>query len=163
VHELSRVAPAFVEMAHRIVWCVVATVDRSGAPRTRVLHPIWEWDGERLQGWIATSPNSPKAADLAREPRISLTYWAPDHDTCTAECSATWQDDAEDRRRGWERFAHGPAPVGYDPSIIPQWTSPEADEFGLLHLRPSRLRLMPGSLMLAGRGELLTWRSDAGA
>jgi hypothetical protein len=56
--QLSTVAPRFVEMAHRIVWCVAATTDTAGRPRTRVLHPIWEWDGQSLTGWIATSPNS---------------------------------------------------------------------------------------------------------
>jgi hypothetical protein len=39
---LETVAPAFVETAHRIVWCTVATVDGRGRPRTRILHPIWE-------------------------------------------------------------------------------------------------------------------------
>ena len=28
--DLARVAPAFVEMAHRIVWATVATVDPQG-------------------------------------------------------------------------------------------------------------------------------------
>jgi hypothetical protein len=51
--------------------------------------------------------------------------------------------------------------VGYDPSIIPAWTSPEADAFGILHLAPTRLRVMPGSLMLRGEGELLAWREPA--
>ncbi len=64
--ELSTVAPAFVEMAHRIVWAGVATVDRRGRPRTRILHPIWEWDGERLVGWIGTSQSPVKASHLAR-------------------------------------------------------------------------------------------------
>lgn len=74
VHDLTTVAPAFVEMAHRIVWCVAATTDTSGNPSTRVLHPVWEWDGEQLTGWIATSPLSPKAEHLARTPSVSLTY-----------------------------------------------------------------------------------------
>jgi hypothetical protein len=30
MHELTQVAPAFVEMAHRIVWCSAATVDTKG-------------------------------------------------------------------------------------------------------------------------------------
>ena len=42
--DLACVAPAFVELAHRIVWGTVATVDPEGRPRTRILHPIWEWD-----------------------------------------------------------------------------------------------------------------------
>ena len=94
MHPLSTVAPEFVEMAHRIVWCVVGTTDAGGLPRTRVLHPIWEWDGHELTGWIATSPNSPKAADLSVMPEMSITYWAPNHDTCTADCGATFEQSA---------------------------------------------------------------------
>ena len=53
---LTETAPSFVDMAHQIVWCSVATVDRRGRPRSRVLHPIWQWDGQSLHGWIATGP-----------------------------------------------------------------------------------------------------------
>lgn len=132
---------------------------RRAAPRTRILHPIWAWDGGTLRGWIATSPLSPKAADLAHEPSVSLTYWDPTHDTCTADCATAWEDGAEERRAGWERFANGPAPVGYDPSIVPPWTSPDVPAFGILRLEPRRLRVMPGSVMLEGRGDVLTWRA----
>ncbi len=38
----------FLDIAHRIVWASVATVDRRDRPRSRVLHPIWERDGDRL-------------------------------------------------------------------------------------------------------------------
>ena len=58
---------------------------------------------------------------------------------------------------GWHRFADAPAPVGYSPSVIPGWEEPTSPAFGVLRLLPHRLRLMPGSLMLAGEGELLTW------
>jgi len=159
MNTLDTVAPAFVEMAHRIVWCVAATTDADGGPRTRVLHPIWEWHDGTLTGWIATSPNSPKAADLAATPRLSLTYWAPSHDTCTADCDTEFDTDPIDRAAGWARFADGPKPVGYDPSIIPGWTSSESPEFGILRLTPHRLRVMPGSVMLQGQGETLTWRA----
>ena len=71
--ELTTVAPAFVEIAHRIVWATAATVEPSGRPRTRILHPIWEWNGDRLVGWIATGPDTPKARHLDSEPRVSLT------------------------------------------------------------------------------------------
>jgi hypothetical protein len=156
---LETVAPAFVETAHRIVWCTVATVDGRGRPRTRILHPIWEWDGTELTGWIATSPNSPKAGDLAIQPEVSLTYWDPSHDVATADCTTEWDDRDELRAEGWRRFAEGPAPVGYDPSIIPQWDDPTSPEFGILRLHPHALRVMPGSFMMAGEGELLTWRA----
>ena len=158
---LEIVAPSFVEMAHRIVWCTVATVDASGAPRTRVLHPIWEWDGDALTGWIATSPLSPKADHLAAPGgnRMSLTYWASDHDTCTADCTVSWDDSPKQLAEGWQRFADAPQPVGYDPAIIPGWDSPESPRFGIIRLRPTSLRVMPGSFMMAGQGQLLSWRS----
>ena len=160
MHPLAAVAPQFVEMAHRIVWCVAATVDASGAPRTRVLHPVWEWDeaAGQLTGWIATGPQSPKAADLDTTPSLSLTYWAPTHDTCTADCDVTWDDTAELRHAGWERFRTAPAPLGYDPSIIPGWDTPDSEAFGVIRLSPRRLRVMPGTVMTAGAGDLLTWR-----
>ena len=158
VTDLTSVAPAFVEMAHRIVWCVAATTGQDGRPATRVLHPIWQWDDGALQGWILTSPRSPKADDLRAIPALSLTYWAPNHDTCTADCATSWDDTPEGRREGWDRFLHAAAPVGYDPAIIPQWTSPEAPEFGVLRLHADALRVMPGSLMTEGAGELLSWR-----
>ncbi|MFN0090939.1 MAG: pyridoxamine 5'-phosphate oxidase family protein [Acidimicrobiales bacterium] len=157
---LSVAAPAFVEMAHRIVWCTAATVDARGRPATRVLHPIWEWDGATLNGWVATSPQSPKAEHLAATPYLSLTYWSPDQDTCTADCTTDWDAKPEARRALWDRFANAPAPLGYDPSIIPGWTSPDADSFGALRLTAWRLRVMPGTLLTAGAGELLQWRSE---
>jgi general stress protein 26 len=134
-------------MAHRIVWCAVATVGADGRPHTRVLHPIWEWDGSDLTGWIATSPLSPKAKDLAAQPAISLTYWAPNHDTCSADCDTSWDSSDEALAAGWDRFANGPAPVGYDPSI------------GILRLTPTWLRVMAGTVMLKGEGQVLTWRA----
>lgn len=155
---LETVAPAFVEIAHRIVWAVGATVDPHGNPTTRVLHPIWEWDGADLWGWVLTSPQSPKARHLRAVPRISFTYWHPNHDTCTADCTTEWEDSAELRAAGWKRFAEGPEPVGYDPAIIPGWDAPDAPAFGVLRLEPRALRVMDGSLMLEGAGRLLSWQ-----
>jgi hypothetical protein len=124
-----------------------------------VLHPVWQWDGSTLTGWIATSPQSPKAAHLATPggSRMSITYWTPNHDTCTADCGVTWEDTPAERAAGWQRFVDAPPPVGYDPKIIPQWTSPDAPAFGIIRLEPARLRVQPGSLMLQGKGALLRW------
>lgn len=116
---LAEVAPTFVEFAHRMVWATVATVGSDGRPRTRILHPIWEWDGERLTGWIATAPESPKARDLDHESSVSLTYWTPVQDVATADCDTAWETSDEERAAGWRRFAEAPEPVGYDPAIIP--------------------------------------------
>ncbi len=159
--DLSTTAPAFVEMAHRIVWATVATVEPDGQPRTRILHPIWEWDGDSLVGWIATGPDTPKARHLDNESRISLTYWDPTQDVCTAECQTAWLDAPDDKQTAWDRFAEAPEPVGYDPSIIPGWDTPESAGFGVLELHPTRLRVFPGSLLSKGEGDLLAWRREA--
>ncbi len=156
--ELDVTGPAFLEMAHRIVWCTVATADPDGGPRTRILHPIWEWNDASLTGWIATAPTGVKTRALEADPRISLTYWDPTQDTCTADCRAEWID-ADDRQELWTRFAEGPEPVGYDPAIIEPWADgPQSPGFSGWKLDPYRLRVMPGSAMLDGQG-LLTWRA----
>ena len=157
--DLAAVAPAFVEMAHRIVWATVATTDPSGRPATRILHPYWEWDGIKLTGWILTSPRSPKATDLSVQPVVSLTYWTPDQDTCTARCATAWELSPEQRQAGWDRFANAPEPVGYVPSIVPIWPTPDVEDFGVLRLDPDQLRVMPGTVMMEGRGEVLAWRA----
>jgi general stress protein 26 len=157
VSELSEIAPKFLAMAHQIVWCVAATSGPSGEPTSRVLHPVWEWDGEAFTGWIATSPESLKAKHLAARPQMSVTYWAANHDTCTAGCDVEWETSTEARQAGWNRFANASAPVGYDPSTVPGWTSPEAESFGVIRPTPKRMSLMEGSVMMRGEGALMSW------
>lgn len=158
MHTLDSTAPAFVEMAHAIVWASVATVDANSRPRSRVLHPIWEWDGTDLFGWIATVPSPVKRAHLQANPYVSVNYWTPTQDTCSADCLVEWYTDDETRTAVWQKFADGPEPVGYDPYVIPQWSGgPTSDEFAALRLTPYRLRVMPGTVMTQGAGEVLTW------
>ena len=160
--ELARVAPAFIEMAHRIVWATVATVDPDGRPRGRILHPFWEWDGATLSGIVATGPTAIKRAHLEHSPYVSVTYWTSTHDTCTAECRAVWAFDDDTCVRAWETFTNAPEPVGYDPAIIPQWSDgPTSPAFAVLQLSPWRVRVLPGSVMLGQGGELLVWSGDA--
>ena len=158
---LAEAAEAFVEMAHRIVWATVATVDRHDRPRSRILHPIWEWDGNSLVGWIGTGPTPAKRAHLERSPFVSVNYWSPNHDICTAECRATWVLDDAGRTEVWERLRTGPEPVGYDPAMIPVWTSPTADTFAGLRLDPWRLRVFPGTMLMTGTGTVLDWSDPA--
>ena len=157
---LSEVAPVFVEMAHRIVWASAATVDPTGRPWTRVLHPLWEWDGERLVGWIATSPTPVKRAHLQAHPHVALTYWHPSQDTANAYCAASLHTDDETRQRLWEGFRTAPEPVGYDPAIIPFWSDgPLSPAFAALRLDPWRLYVQPAPVMVEGRRELVReWR-----
>jgi hypothetical protein len=149
---LETVAPVFVGLAHTIVWATGSTVNAAGEPTSRILHPIWDWDGEALRGWIATSPLSHKAKHLARMPVMSLTYWRPDHDTCTVRCRTAWDDSLEGREALWARFSETPEPLGYVPSIIPPWTSPSVPAFGALELDPVAIRVLAG-------GKTLEWRA----
>jgi hypothetical protein len=153
VHDLAQVAPAFVEMAHRIVWATVASVDTRRRPRSRILHPVWIWDGQALTGWIGTRPTPLKRAEY-----MSCSYWAPTHDTCVAECRAELLDDDNTRRQAWELLKTAPPPVGYDPSIVPGWETPTAPAFAALRLRPWRLRVFPGTVLLGQGGEVLVWQ-----
>ncbi len=157
MNDIAGVAPAFVSMAHAIVWCSAASVDGRGRPRSRVLHPIWEWDGSNLTGWIATGPTRIKRNHLEHSPYLSLNYWAPNQDTCVAECKAAWAFDLPTRERIWNLLKHAPAPVGYDPAIIPGWDAPDSDSFAVLHLTPWRLRVMPGSVLMGQGGEVRVW------
>jgi pyridoxamine 5'-phosphate oxidase-like protein len=154
------IAPAFIEIAHRIVWATAATVDPHGRPWTRVLHPIWEWDGERLTGWVATSPTPTKQAHLAAHPYVSVTYWDLSHDTVSAHCRASLHTDDATRTEVWERFAAGPEPVGYDPAIIHAWKDgPLTPGFAALRLDPWRVRVQPAPVLLEGKVDLVReWR-----
>jgi hypothetical protein len=156
--DLATIAPAFVATAHRIVWATVATVGPDDRPRTRILHPLWTWDGEALTGIVATGPTPLKRAHIDHSPFLSLTYWDPSQDTATADCRAEWILDDAGRTEVWSSFADAPAPVGYDPAIVPPWADgPTAPAFAGLRLVPYRLRVMPGEMMAGGPGTLLTW------
>ena len=69
VGSFGEIEKEFNERTQRIVWCTVATIDRKGRPRSRILHPIWEG----TTGWI-TGRNSFKAKHLAANPYVSLSY-----------------------------------------------------------------------------------------
>jgi hypothetical protein len=151
----NAVADAFVAVAHRIVWCTVATVDRLGRPRSRVLHPYWEHTGEGLTGWITTRPTALKRAHLAHSPYVSCSYWDATQDVAVAECGAEWVADLETRAHAWEQFRAAPEPLGHDPYSI--WPDGPADPAaGVLMLRPWRMRVATMETLL-GRAPVLLW------
>lgn len=155
---LEQIAPRFVEMAHGIGIAVAATLGPDGAPRTRPVQPVWSAGPDELVGWLTTEARAPKVADLERAPVLSLTYWNPDQDTCTADCTAEIVTDEAERVATWERFATAPGAARVDLSTHPAWTGPTDPAFAVVRLRPTRLRVMDGTLMTAGEGDLLTWR-----
>jgi general stress protein 26 len=155
---LHEIAPRFVEMAHGTGVAVAATVDRHGHPHTRPMQPVWAWDGATLTGWVSTPTDTPKVDHLRRTPVLSLTYWNPQQDTCSADCDIEMVTDPGELAAAWDRFASTPPPAGFDPAIHPDWDSPASPTFGVLRLTPTWLRVVPGTLMLQGEGEVWTWR-----
>jgi general stress protein 26 len=156
---LEVIAPRFVEMAHGIGMCVAATVDGRGRVHTRVVQPVWTWDGDAVTGWMSSDSTSPKVRDLLTTPVLSVTYWNPDQDTCTADCDVDLIDDLDVKTDAWTRFLSTPPPAGFDPAIHPDWQSASSPTFGVIRLRPAWLRVVPGTLMTAGVGEVWTWRA----
>ena len=152
---LQEITEPFITMAHKIVWCAVGTVDKKGRPRSRVLHPIWEVSEGRPVGWIATGATPIKVAHLEQSPFVSCNYWTPEQDTCLAECRASWVEDQATKSAVWDKFVNGPAPVGYDPGMIPGWEDATSPSFSALRLDPWRIRVMPAAAMLTGEGTLI--------
>lgn len=155
---LDEIAEPFIEMAHSIGVAVTATVDRHGHPHTRVMQPVWFWDDGALTGLVSTPTGSPKVDHLRRTPVLSLTYWNPEQDTCSADCDVEWVTDPAEKAEAWDRFLSTPPPAGFDPRSEPSWDSPASPTFGVVRLTPRWLRVMPGTLMLKGEGEVWTWR-----
>ena len=147
----EEIEPKFREITDRVVWCTVATVDRQGRPRSRILHPVW--DG--TTGWIATGRHSHKEKHLANNPFVSLCYWDPQHEHAIIECKAGWEEDPAEKRRIWDLFKTTPEPVGYDPALF--WASPDDPQFGALKLSPWRLSTWSLQAMASGE-EPKIWR-----
>ena len=147
----------FVAIAHRVVWCTLATVDRHNRPRSRIVHPVWEIRDGALHGVVATRPTALKRAHLAHAPHVSCTYWDPAHDVAVAECAAHWLDEDE-RDDAWERIRRAPAPVGYDPGAI--WPGgPASADFAVIALAPWRVSAATATAL--ARGERAgVWRPE---
>jgi hypothetical protein len=155
------VQTAFTEVAHRIVWCTVATVDRRNRPRSRVLHPYWEIAGGELTGWITTRPTPLKVAHLAHSPFASCSYWDATQDVAVAECRAEWVVDVAVKEHAWDLFRAAAEPLGHDPYAI--WPEgPDDPGAGVLRLTPWRLRVA-GMETLLGRSPALTWTAPDAA
>jgi general stress protein 26 len=151
----------FTAVAHRIVWCTVATVDRHNRPRSRILHPLWEPTADRLTGWITTRPTPLKVAHLRHSPYISCSYWDATHDVAVAECLAEWVDDIDTKAHAWELFRAADEPLGHDPYKI--WPDgPATPDAGVLRLTPWRIRVA-GMETLLGRRPALTWTAPDAA
>lgn len=152
VKSFADIEEEFLRRVTQTVWCSMATVDRQGRPRQRIIHPIWEGS----TGWIATGRHSLKEKHLARVPYVALSYWDQRHEQVYVDAYAEWDDDPATKRRIWELYKSTPPPLGYDPQII--WQGGVEDPtYGLLKLTPSRIELFSLQALVTGQGPLV-WR-----
>jgi hypothetical protein len=132
--EITDTAKTIVE---RIVWCSVTTVGPDGAPRSRLMHPVWSWTGAAPVGLVTARPTALKVRHLETNPEVTCFYWDPAHDTVAIDASAEWLD-TNDRIRAWAEIKSVPTPVGFDPSMI--WPDgPTARDCGILRLTAHRI------------------------
>lgn len=138
----------FMRRISRAVYCVMATVDPAGHPRTRIMHPVWEGS----MGWAISWPASPKTTHLANNPHVSLAYIAESLTPVYVECSAAWRNDDVSKRHLWDLCKSLPHPLGFDPE--PHYGSIHHKFFGALEFVPSRIMLAELG------GESRVWRAS---
>lgn len=146
VKSFDDIAEEFHKRVARIVWCTMATVDRAGRPRTRIIHPIWEGS----TGYIGTGRTSLKEKHIAANPNVSFTYWDQVHEQIYIDATAEWLDTPADKQRIWDLYKNTPPPLGYDPGMI--WREgATAGDFGVLKLTPRRIEIYGIVNLMQGR------------
>ena len=135
VESFADLEAEFMERVSAVVWCNLATVDTTGRPRSRVVHPVWEGP----VGWLGTRPGTLKEKHLAANPFVSLAYVADVAKPVYADCRAEWVESVAEKERVWQLFKATPPPLGYDPGTI--WKAPDHPGFGLLRFTPWRIEL----------------------
>jgi general stress protein 26 len=136
VSSFAEIEPEFIERAHRMVWCDMATVGRDGRPRTRIVHPVWEG----YAAWITSFCVGPKAEDIDRNPYVSLAYVSDPLKPAYVECVASWMDIRDARIAVWERIAAIAEPLGYNMETM--FGSYDVPNLTMLRLEPWRIRLL---------------------
>lgn len=152
VTSFAEIQDEFMARVRRIVWCTVATINRQGRPRSRILHPLWEGS----TGWIATGRHTLKEKHLQHNPYVSLSYWDPQHQQVYADCKANWEDNLGEKKRVWHLFSNTPPPLGYDLGMF--WKGPDDPTYGLLKLTPWRIELSSLNDLVAGAAPKI-WRA----
>jgi hypothetical protein len=132
--EIVAVARPIVE---RIVWAMVTTVSDRGEPRTRLMHPVWDWTGGAPVALVSARSTPIKTRHLAANPHVTCSYWDPQHDTVVLDARAEWVA-ADERSAAWEAVKRVPEPVGFDPASV--WPGgPASDGVGFLRFTAHRI------------------------
>jgi hypothetical protein len=76
--DLAEVAAVARPIVERVVWATIATVGPDGRPRTRLMHPVWWWDGPTSgSGSCASPPPPPARPSCDGEPTPDVAHhWA---------------------------------------------------------------------------------------
>lgn len=128
-------------IVERIIWCTVTTVGPNLHPRSRLMHPVWWWDGDAPTALVTARPTALKIRHLAANPVVSCFYWDPAHDTVAIDAAAEWLDAAA-RPLAWDQITRVDAPVGFDPAII--WPGgPESSDCAIIRLTARRIVATP--------------------
>ena len=139
--DFTAIEAELMARVNAMVWCNVATIDRQGRPRSRVLHPLWEG----AVAWITTDPNSLKSRHLAIHPYVSLAYVSDVARPAYADCEVEWIEDPATRQHVWDLCLRTAPPLGFDPAPIygsPEMPGEGQRQFGLLKLKPYRIQLV---------------------
>ncbi|MEO6085721.1 MAG: pyridoxamine 5'-phosphate oxidase [Umezawaea sp.] len=151
--ELAELVEDLAEIVGRIVWSVVSTTDRAGRPRSRVMHPVWDFAA--MTGVVGTRRTPVKVAHLARQPAVTCAYWSPEHDAAFVDCVASWVPE-EELAAAWSALA-----LGYDPVTV--WPDgPGSPEFAALRLRPYRIQVVRAASLAAG-APVRMWAAQEGS
>lgn len=147
---LSEVTPTARSIVERIIWCTVTTVGVDGEPRSRLMHPVWDWSGPEPVALVTARPTKLKVEHLSDNPRVACFYWDPAHATVAIDGTAEWLA-LDERAAAWEKVAATPEPVGFDPSMI--WpTGPAAEDCRFLRLAARRIiATQPGESAIGWR------------
>jgi hypothetical protein len=133
----SEFVDATRQIVEDVIWCTVSTVDTTQSPRSRLMHPVWCWEGDVPVGLVTARTTPIKIRHLEHRPVVSCFYWNPSHHTVAIDATATWLAPAA-KLNAWEAIREVPAPVGFDPAMI--WPDgPSADDCGILRLDPYRI------------------------
>jgi general stress protein 26 len=135
VASFEEIQDEFMRRVSQAVYCNMATVDRKGRPRSRMLHPIW--DGSI--GWVISWKETLKTKHLQVNPYVSLAYILDRDKPVYADCRAEWVDEESEKLRIWELHKSIPEPLGFDPE--PHYGTIHHPYYGLLRFTPWRIEL----------------------
>lgn len=159
VTSFAPLRPDVADILGHINYATMTTVGRKGRPRSRVLIAVWELDGDRPVGWLATFKTPVKAAHIAHNPHVTTSYWSPRQDVVsiaspsgsTIRRSSTGSESctavAARRASATTRSASGP----------PGRTGPD---FHVLRLEPWRVQVLRGRELTAGTPPRI-WQTPA--